>query len=82
MSYPWRETPIRSRLDLLRALRLTLWVGPGLMALIGIGYMPFEHQRQANDPDRPWPTVLEILEKLGVSNRVQAIAEALRRGWI
>lgn len=26
--------------------------------------------------------VQEILEKLGVSNRVQAIAEAVRRGWI
>ena len=26
--------------------------------------------------------VQEILEKLGVSNRAQAIAEAVRRGWI
>jgi signal transduction histidine kinase len=58
MSYSQRGTSLRSRIDLVRALRLTLWVGPGLMALVGIGYMLFEHQRHANDPGWLWSTLL------------------------
>jgi len=41
-------------------LRLTLWVGPGLMAVVGLGYMLFEHQRHANAPGRMWSTLLGV----------------------
>ena len=55
-----RRTTFRSRIDLLRALHLTLWIGPGLMALIGTGYMLFEHQRHAGDPTWPWTAWLGL----------------------
>jgi signal transduction histidine kinase len=44
----------------LRALRITLWVGPGLMALIGVGYMLFEYQRHSSDPGSLWAGLLGL----------------------
>src|SRR3990172_6510946 len=55
-----RKPFLQSRAELLRALRLTLWAAPGLMALIGIGFTLFENTRHVDDPLWPWPTVLGL----------------------
>ncbi len=51
---------IQSRITLLRALRLTLWVVPGVMAVIGIAFTLFENARHAGEPAWPWPTVFGL----------------------
>src|SRR3990172_13049977 len=61
-----RKPFLQSRAELLRALRLTLWAAPGLMALIGIGFTLFENTRHVDDPLWPWPTVLG-LSVLGIA---------------
>lgn len=60
MSRSQRKIPLRSQVDLLRALRITLWVGPGLMGFIGVGYMLFEYQRHSNDPGSLWAGLLGL----------------------
>lgn len=51
----------RSRTRLLRALRLTLWMVPGVMAIIGIAFTLFENARHAGEPVWPWPTVFGLI---------------------
>lgn len=45
---------------LLRALRLTLWAVPILMALIGVTFIVIEHFRHVDDPVWPWPGVIGV----------------------
>ena len=52
---------IQSRITLLRALRLTLWGVPTMMAIIGIIFTLFENARHAGEPIWPWPTVFGLL---------------------
>ena len=52
---------IQSRITLLRALRLILWVVPGVMAVIGIVFTLFENARHIGEPVWPWPTVFGLL---------------------
>ncbi|HEU0293499.1 MAG TPA: GAF domain-containing sensor histidine kinase [Anaerolineales bacterium] len=52
---------VRSRTTLLRALRLTLWVVPVLMAVAGMAFTLFENARHWGEPGWPLPTVLGLL---------------------
>jgi signal transduction histidine kinase len=54
------KRPAHSRNLLLRALRLTLWVVPGVMAVIGIAFTLFENSRHWREPGWPWPTVFGL----------------------
>ncbi len=51
----------RSRTELLKALRLTLWAAPLAMAFIGVAFTVIEHFRHRTDPLSLWPTVLGLL---------------------
>lgn len=51
----------QSRARLLRALRLTLWGVPTVMAIIGIVFTMFENARHAGEPVWPWPTIFGLL---------------------
>ena len=44
-----------------RALRLTLWAVPIVMASIGVAFTLFENFRHADDPGWPWPTMLGVI---------------------
>lgn len=56
---PRPRTP-HSRADLLRALRLTLWLVPVSMAVIGIVFTLYENFRHIGEPIWPLPTVLGL----------------------
>ncbi|UCG22629.1 MAG: GAF domain-containing sensor histidine kinase [Chloroflexota bacterium] len=51
----------RSQSDLLRALRLTLWVVPVLMAVLGISFVLFENSRHVGDTGWPWLTLFGLI---------------------
>jgi signal transduction histidine kinase len=57
---PQRPKLDHSKADLLRALRITLWAVPIIMAVTGVGYTIIEHRRHINDPAWPWPTYLAV----------------------
>ena len=61
MTHFQRRAIFRSRTTLRRALRLTLWVVPILMAAIGVAFTLFENARHVNDSIWPWPTVLGLI---------------------
>lgn len=61
MSRSRRKALLQSKNDLMRALQLTLWVVPGSIALIGLGYTVLEQQHYITDPVWPLPTWLELL---------------------
>lgn len=61
MTHFQRRAIFRSRPTLRRALRLTLWVVPILMAAIGVAFTLFENARHVNDSIWPWPTVLGLI---------------------
>ena len=46
---------------LMRALRLTQWAVPALMALFGIGFTLYENAQHRAESGWPWPTVLGIV---------------------
>ncbi len=52
---------MRPRTILLRSLRLTLWLVPGVMTVIGIAFTLFENARHEGELLWPWPTVLGLL---------------------
>ncbi|MBM3179202.1 MAG: GAF domain-containing sensor histidine kinase [Chloroflexi bacterium] len=54
---------------LLRSLRLTLWIVPGVMMAIGIAFTLFENARHVADRGWPWPTVFG-LSVLGLAGPV------------
>ncbi len=45
----------------MKALRLTLWGVPTIMAIIGIAFTLFENARHVEEPLWPWPTVIGLL---------------------
>lgn len=51
----------KTQTDISKALRLTVWAVPAMMALIGTGYTLFEHRLHVNDPNWPWPTLLGVV---------------------
>ncbi len=51
----------KSRTRLLQALRLTLWMVPGVMAAIGVAFTLFENAHHEGDLGWPWPTVFGLL---------------------
>ena len=52
---------VRSRATLLRALRLTLWLVPVVMAVTGTAFTLFENARHHGEPGWPWPTVFGLI---------------------
>jgi signal transduction histidine kinase len=61
MAYPLHVRSAPARTALLRALRLTLWIVPGAMALTGIAFTLFENFRHFTDPGWPWMTALGLI---------------------
>jgi len=61
MVHPLRISSIPNRNTLLRALRLTLWIVPGAMALTGIAFTLFENIRHSKEPGWPWLTMLGLV---------------------
>ena len=51
----------RTQTDLVKAMRLSMWAVPALMAITGIAYTLFEHGRHRGEPGWPWMTWLGIL---------------------
>ncbi len=60
-----------TRPEILRTLRLVLWVVPLVLATIGTLFTLFENQRHRFDSGWPWPTILGVLV-LGVLGPVIA----------
>lgn len=52
---------VTSRTILLKVLRLTLWIVPGIMTLAGIAFTLFENARHRVEPGWPLPTFLGLL---------------------
>jgi len=57
MAHSQGESVRKSQSDFLRALRLTQWVVPVLMSVLGIAFVFFENSRHQDDPGWPWPTL-------------------------
>ena len=58
---PKQSQPSKKRYELLRVLKITQWVVPILMAVIGISFALIENQRHVGDPAWPWPTWIGII---------------------
>ena len=61
MDVPHLARTQQSHARLLRALHLTLWLVPGMMAIIGIAFTLFENARHWGEPSWPWPTIFGLL---------------------
>jgi signal transduction histidine kinase len=75
MDHSQRSKHPRSRTGLLKALYITLWAVPVLMALIGIAYaFLVEHLRYGSDAHPPWLTWLGVAILGGVGPSLSWIA--------
>ena len=61
MSQSRSEEFNRSQKNLLRALRLTLWIVPITIGVIGVAFVLVENSRHVDDPGWPWLTILGLV---------------------
>jgi thioredoxin reductase len=54
------EADTRQATDFVTILRVTRWILPAMLSLIGFTYTAIEHQRHVNDPAWPLPTIFAI----------------------